>query len=330
MTMPALRDLNRRVRTQGRIRMGKKKKSSSGKEIAGKLDTFRFTAPDRTVIEQVAEMYGGKVAPWHDDRAAPKDQFEVITEARAVDVWLPPGAITVGYEKWGGKGCERRCDGVDLELEVEKGKGVWETQFLECICNAKGVRECDPKTRLSVILPGVNFGGIWRLESKGWNAAEELPAIAEQIEQLQTGGILAARLTFDHRASRGGTQQYVVPGLELTATPQALMSGGAAVGALGAGSVAALDAGPSAPWDPDDEVVEAEIVEDDDALAALVALAEQALAVDDEAPMVTALELVQGLCESNTIAEVSRKLAGVADRKAVVVRERDGWKVIKR
>lgn len=322
-TMQPLGQLRRRVRTQGRIRLGEK----NAKGNPTKLSTFRFTCPDKEAIEAIAGRYGGEVRPWSDPKAAPKEQWQVKTPAKAIDIWLPPGALTVDYEKWGGKGRERVCDGIRVDLEVEKGRGQWETVPQDCICNARGRAECVPVTRLSVILPVVTFGGVWRLESKGWNAAEELPAIVEAIDELQADGILQARLVLDERTSRGGSRQYVVPSIELVSTPQQMLEGGAQVqGALGAGPAPlAIEA----PWDGDDEVAEAEVVEEPD--AALLELAGRALEADDEAPMVPPQLVCEGMLAQWPYNEVERKLAGVADRKARMRLADSGeWEVVRR
>lgn len=293
-----------------------------------KLARFRFTSPDKAAIEAVAAQYGGTVEPWHDDKAAPKDQWQVETPARSIEVWLPPGSLTVDYEKWGGKGRERVCDGIRLELEVEKGRGNWETVEQDCLCNKRNVKECVPVTRISVILPGVTFGGVWRLESKGWNAAEELPAIADAIDEMQADGILLARLSADERNSRGGSRQYVVPALELVATPQQMLGGaGRVTPALAAAPEAPAIA---APWDPDEEVADAEIVEDDEVQMGLEALAREALDFDEESPMVDEHTLLAGLAESNPVEEIERKLRGVIAGQARIIRDADGWKVVRR
>jgi len=255
-----IRNLGRRMAEQGRIRLGKK----SGRSMTS-LSTFRFTSPDRAAIEAIAGHYGGTAKAWSDPKASPKDQFEVETTASEIRVWLPPDSLSVWYEQWTGGGCARRCDGVDCQVAQPTSDGA-EPTTVSCLCERAGKMECRPYTRLTVILPEIRFGGSWRMESKGWNAAHELPGMVELIEQLQAQGIVDATLRLEQRSkmANGQKKNFVVPILALPHTPEALLSGAASVTALpSAPSVAALAAGPDL-WtegDDDDDVVDAEIVD---------------------------------------------------------------------
>lgn len=220
--------LNRRVPEQGRIRIGAK----SGKAMKA-LDTFRFTSHDRSALEQIAERYGGEVREWSDPKAA-KGQWEVITEASEVEVVLPPDPLggTPIYELWSGGGCERRCDGLTCSVMVKGPEGP-EPSEIACRCVEDGAMICEPHTRLSVILRHLRFGGVWRLESKGWNAAQELPGMVEMVQQMQDQGLPYATLGLQQRRSQtaGETRHYVVPVISLPADPDTLASGRMTLGA---------------------------------------------------------------------------------------------------
>lgn len=254
-----LRELGSRLPEHGRIRLGVKGTSSRGKVIPKSIETFRFTSPDEKVIDQLAARYGGTVKPWSDPKASPSKQFEVITQANELRVWLPDSdALSVWYELWTGKGCVRRCDGETVQTPVISGpdEGTWDES--SCICSATGNMECRPYTRLRVVLPDVTFGGCWRLETKGWNAAAELPEMERMLAILRTTGMVEATLRLESRQSQGGSKKFVVPVLNIGATPEAMLGG--------AGGVKAIDQGP--PPEPalaivsgDDEIVEAEIIE---------------------------------------------------------------------
>lgn len=120
---------------------------------------------------------------------------------------------------------------------------------------------CAPYTRLRVVLPEVRFGGVWRLESKGWNAANEMPGMAGMMEQMQAIGLAECQLVLEKRTkiSGGQTRHFVVPRLTMDASPQEIMAGGGQATALESPtpptSVPALAA--------IEDFVEAEIIEDE-------------------------------------------------------------------
>lgn len=257
--------LQRRLPELGRIRTGQKTERAMKA-----LSTFRFTSSDRTALGQIAELYGGTVRPWEDPKANP-GQFEVVTEAAEIHVALPPDPLggTPVYELWGGGGCERRCDGTTCETWVKGPEGP-EPSDCPCICQAKGELACDPKTRLNVLLPNVRGIGTWRLETKSWNAAMELPGMVDLIQSLQSRGITRATLRLEHKQSMqaGVKRKFIVPVLGLDETVEALVAGEASVGALGGPAVAQIGAGtatqappgdgPPAPDDPPVGISESE------------------------------------------------------------------------
>lgn len=268
----------RRLPEAGRIRLGVKTQRAMKS-----IDTFRFTSQDEASIEQVASIYGGTVKPWSDPKAV-GNQFEVITEANELRIALPPDPLggTPIYEMWGGGGCERRCDGETCEHYVAGRDGI-DLEDGPCICSNKGVLECRPITRMSVLLPEVRFLGVWRLDTKSMNAAQELPGMVELIQNLQAKGITRAVLRVERREQRiaGQTRKFVVPVLGLDASVEQLASGSTALGqiagpeperlALAAGNghtedrELEADSGDRTEYThgADDEVVDAELVDDE-------------------------------------------------------------------
>ena len=148
-------------------------------------------------------------------------------------MYLPPHSIDVWYEAWSGGGCQRRCDGVTAEVPLKTPDGM-DIDTVPCPCAVEETMICAPYTRLRVILPDVKFGGVWRLESKGWNAANEMPGMAEMLEQLQTSGLAECQLILEKRSkvSGGQTRHFVVPRLAMNASPEEIMSGGGQAPAL--------------------------------------------------------------------------------------------------
>lgn len=296
-----VRSLSMRLPEAGRIRIGtsEKAKSRKGTEFDRpvKLDRFRFTSPDPTALQQVADLYGGTVVPWTHQRAA-AGQFDLTTDAREIRVALPPDPLGGSplYELWEGGGCQRRCDGETCELIVSGPDGP-DLQQVPCPCDAKSELACKVTTHLSVLLPEIRFVGVWRLTSHGWNAAQELPGMVELIRSLQDRGIVRGVLRVEarHTVTGGQTRDFMVPVLGIDESVEALAAGQARMGALSAAPAEAfgeLDAGSSgedaieqepagsdgtegdgsltSPGTPDDEVVDAELVDDDtDALVLL-------------------------------------------------------------
>lgn len=246
-------DMNRRAPEAGRIRLGVK----SGRAMKS-IETFRFTSPHEVAIRQIAEQYGGTVKPWSDDKARIKNQMEVITETNVIPVMLPADGMSVWYEKWTGGGCERRCDGVQVTTVVARGDDIDE-QLSPCICTRVGVAECKPYTRLNVILPNVDFFGTWRLESKGWNAAQELPGMFDLIQALGASGqMVDAELSVRVRETMtaGKKRNFIVPALAIRSTATELMAGAATVGAPALDSGSRLEIGTGS---TDDDVVDATV-----------------------------------------------------------------------
>lgn len=229
-------EMGGRRQEMGRIRFGVKGTSAKGKSIPKTIDTFRFTSPDQEAIEQIAALYGGTAQPWTEPMANPQDQFEVVTTTSVIRVFLPPDGLSCYYELWRGSGCQRRCDGVNVELAT----GSAEDPYTEapCVCKAEKVMQCKPKTRLQVILPEVKFGGVWRLETSSWNAAEEMPAMERMAQQLQAYGVIEGVLSLQKRSDLDGAgrrRHYIVPRIEFTRSPEALTAGAASVAGLGSG-----------------------------------------------------------------------------------------------
>lgn len=280
-----IRELNRRIPEAGRIRIGVKTKNAMKA-----IDTFRFTSQDREAVEQIAKVYGGEVKPWSDPKASP-GQFEVITQANEIAVVLPPEPLggTPIYEQWSGGGCQRRCDGLTCTV-IQQGPDGAEPVEVPCMCAANETMACEPHTRLSVVLPDVRFTGVWRLDSKSWNVAQEMPGFVDMIQALQERGLVRAVLRLEHRTtvSLGQTKRFVVPVLGVSESMDAIAAGAASVGSLGAGNGSSVPAlGEGSPSDDapiqegefgteapsvgsDDDIVDAEVVYDDRSLASVV------------------------------------------------------------
>jgi hypothetical protein len=186
--------LQRRLTTVGSIRLGLLTTGRNGQARPAKLETFRITSPSRSLMEAVADLYGGEVKPW---KAPSGPQWEVITDAKEIRVLVPPQRIDPNMEHWGNGYRDRLCDG--------------ETEMIRkapCLCAAQAAAGrpgkpgdvCKPTTRMSLMLAKAPGIGTFKLESKGWNAAAELPMLAASIESAPEP--IPARLVLEVRGKK--------------------------------------------------------------------------------------------------------------------------------
>lgn len=189
--------LERRHAELGRIKTGAKQ---GGKGLPMKLDSFRFTSVSEAYIRDLAELYGGEARQWDNNGIA---SWEVFTTATSIPVIAVKGGLSQWMETWSGGGCVHRCDG---QTQVDG---------TACDPNDRAHLDAKPTTRLSVMLPELDAIGVWRLESHGWNAAAEIPAVAELAQYV--GDLVPAVLHLVERRAikEGKTSRFVVPVLDL-------------------------------------------------------------------------------------------------------------------
>lgn len=221
--MPIL-DLQRKLHECGRIRIGQQVAASNGKSRPAKLNTFRLTSPDRTRLDDAAQMWGGTVREW---QAPAGQQWEVITETDTLNVVVPPSdvAFSQAYEMWSAGGAQRRCDGVTESIGDRP-----------CVCDPDR-RDCQIHTRLSVMLADLSGLGVWRVDTQGWYAAVELAGAVEVIKAAAGHGVLLpARLRLEQRQvkrpdadGKPQTRNFAVPVLDVHITPAQLLGGAGAV-----------------------------------------------------------------------------------------------------
>jgi recombination directionality factor gp3-like protein len=212
----AILDLQRRIQESGRIRIGHQVPAGKGTRPA-KLETFRLTSPNRTLIDAAAQLYGGTPQPW--ELAPTGNQWEVITTTDRLPVIVPPTdmAFSQWYEQWSAAGCQRRCDGANETISDGP-----------CICDPEA-RDCVIHTRLAVMLADLAGVGLWRLESQGWNAGIELQGAVDVIRMAaRRGELLPATLRLEQRMTKRpgqGTRRFAVPVLDIDVTPAQLLGG---------------------------------------------------------------------------------------------------------
>lgn len=231
--------VQRRMAEQGRIRLGQKVATARGGTRPDKLDRFRFTSPNESLIKAIATRYGGEAKAWDNSG---KSEWEVITDARSIPVIVVKGGFSQWHEFWTKGGLQHRCDG--------------EKDVTGTFCNpddpAHREAIAKPTTRLSVMLAEIETLGVWRMESKGWNAAAELPSMAELA--MHVGDLVPATLSLAERSSiidgpKGPqTSRFVVPVLDLNVTKRRLVEIAGGVGGIAGieeSARAALDVAPA-------------------------------------------------------------------------------------
>lgn len=269
----------------GRIRLGKREPTRSGNKVKPvALSTFRFTSPNQKLIEAIAREHGGTCRPWNEPTASPRNQFEVLTPASTIPIYVYPEGFSAWYEAWSGGGCLRRCDGIECEVPIDEGDD-YRLDLVPCLCERDRVQLCQAKVRLQVILPGIPFAGVWRVETGSHNAHAELQSMMDIISFVQQrGGFVPAELTIEQRSQvkAGKTKHFVVPVVHLVHSLEELASGavtsvaalaaaapasGVATPALGSGqpdaAIASNEGADRSAPPADDEVVDAELVDDE-------------------------------------------------------------------
>lgn len=246
------RTLPKKLTELGRIRIGDREENKSGRGThPHKLETFRLTSSNRSLLHFAANAYGGEVCPWEGE-GAPRDayqrptQFELYTTVNTLDVLIPTfSAVSLSFEQWSAGGCQRRCTGEFIThcplQEMLRGT--------ECTCPAdeqvraelaKTGKACARILRLNVLLPDLPGMGVWRLETKGYYATAELLGTLDMLQMAgQEHAIIEAALRLElrtvKRLGKGegkGTLQFVVPVLWPKFTPRQMLSAAAQRGQL--------------------------------------------------------------------------------------------------
>ena len=191
--MSIILGIQKRLTEVGRIRMGEKQGNRPVK-----LDNFRITSPNQSILGEVAERYGGNITPWDD-------QYQVTIAANEIKILLPmgDGIFSEWYEEWSRGGIQKRCTGEYDEVR-------------DCPCDCvPGDRMCKPTSRLSMWLPEIESLGVWMLSSTGYNANAELGGTVQALQDAARalGRPVKATLSLEQRkkVSEGQTRRFAVP-----------------------------------------------------------------------------------------------------------------------
>ena len=191
--MSIILGIQKRLTEVGRIRIGEKQGNRPVK-----LDNFRITSPNQSILGEVADRYGGNVTPWDD-------QYQVNITADEIKILLPmgDGIFSEWYEEWSRGGIQKRCTGEYDEVR-------------DCPCDCvPGDRMCKPTSRLSMWLPEIESLGVWMLSSTGYNANAELGGTVQALQDAARalGRPVKATLSLEQRkkVSEGQTRRFAVP-----------------------------------------------------------------------------------------------------------------------
>jgi hypothetical protein len=248
-------NLQRQMRTIGRIRTGNQVVSKGGRRIPNKLGTFRLTSPSSDIVAAAARVYGGEAVRW-DNNGSP--EWEVVTGTDVMDIVVPPGQIVSQWmELWSGGGCLRRCDGITNSIDGQPCGStpthVGDRTIPPCpldvparIAAAAQGAACKTTTRLNVILPELPDLGTWLLESHGYYAAVHLAGAADILSAASAKGILLpARLRLASSSKKvpgQPTRQWFEPVIEFETTFAELGITGPSAPRLAAGGPPVLPA----------------------------------------------------------------------------------------
>ncbi len=229
---PGVSTIKPRLPELGRLRAGAQK--TDPRRPGTPLQTWRVTSNDEYALRAIASTYGGEVTEWADG----EQRYQVVTEAESLPVRLPPNPVSVFYERWGGGGLQRRCDGNDCVVITVKGEGkarTSETVEQKCWCIGHGLvphedankGACALTTRLRVILEDAPGLGHYLLTTHSLIAAMELPAQAELLAAMTGAGTyVPAELAIDPRSHKRPDEpykrEYLIPTLRIRKTPRQL------------------------------------------------------------------------------------------------------------
>jgi hypothetical protein len=248
--MSRILNRQRQLAEAGRLRLGltseyTRKDGKKGTKPV-RSETWILTSHSEEIVRAAATSWGGTPERWQP-LGNGAQQWRVITQAAAIDAFLPPGdPLTQAYETWSRGGAQRRCDGVTEQFSGSP-----------CLCAAqfgdkwyerpKG-EVCDTKTRLKVLLADMPGLGSYRVETGSYYAADEIAGMVDFIRG-QVDGLVPVRLRIEPRTrvAGGETKQFVVPVVELRGVTTAQILGGTDLMASVGGRAAAqqIEAAPT-------------------------------------------------------------------------------------
>ncbi|MFG1709181.1 hypothetical protein ACFLIM_38920 [Nonomuraea sp. M3C6] len=174
-----IKDLQHRLRTIGRIRLG----TFEGRPKASEF--FIPTSEFEHFIRQLADIYGGDVEQFKPQGDGGMQWRLMNPELTSLEAIIPPGRdpLDQAYEKWSRGGKQARCDG-ETVANLNRPcvcKAQWGPRFWE---NAPQQQACKLHTRLNLWIPRIEDIGTFLLETHGANAGAELPGFVDMVQGM--------------------------------------------------------------------------------------------------------------------------------------------------
>ena len=140
-----------------------------------RADAFVFHTNDPEVANAVQMALGGDLST-----DSPTWGYDVVTDARRLEVDLLPAGIRQALEQWRSAQVARRCDGVTMS--TLDGKRVSQS----CVCAAEiergQERACDPHTTMPLLVDlDLERFGVWEVKSTAWGTARNVKGVRDAL-----------------------------------------------------------------------------------------------------------------------------------------------------
>lgn len=162
-----------------------------------RADAFVFHTNDPEVANAVQMALGGDLST-----DSPTWGYDVVTDARRLEVDLLPAGIRQNLEQWRAAQVARRCDGVTTS--TLDGKRVSQP----CVCEAEMAqgreRACDPHTTMPLLVDlDLERFGVWEVKSTAWGTARNVAGVRDALTMAGvTSGRVPAIVTMVDRDVR--------------------------------------------------------------------------------------------------------------------------------
>jgi hypothetical protein len=167
-----------------------------------RADAFVFHTNDPEVANAVQVALGGDLST-----DSPTWEYDVVTEARRLEVDLLPAGIGQNLEQWRAAQVARRCDGVTMStLDGQRTSQP-------CLCAVEMAqgreRACDPHTRMPLLVElDLDRFGVWEVKSTAWGTARNVAGVRAALTMAGvTSGRVPAIVTMVDREVRDAQNQ---------------------------------------------------------------------------------------------------------------------------
>lgn len=183
----------------GRIRLGTRERTKSGKIAPRGSEHLIFSSESKGTLTRLSAHVGGAVEAWPDG----PDAWRLISTIKSLAVQVPPMMMREPvYELWSAAGIQRRCDGVECERAEETPDGPVLLPG-PCICDPEHP-ECKMTVRVSVVIAQAPGLGVWMCTSHSTIAAGEIAGQRRLLELTASPALLPATIAIEQSRGRQG------------------------------------------------------------------------------------------------------------------------------